>query len=110
MARLFNWKSGSRTRSLSHLAGAVVRNLWLDHRGRHQAQGKDIPGGNDSRHWERGDPYPADTGHADLDGLEAGLGKAARERREKCFKLAHRFIRNAKNSGGVEQAFDRSTR
>ena len=79
----------------------MVRKLLLDHRGRHQAQGIDIPGGNDSRHWERGDPYPAAAGHSDLSGLEAGLGKAARERRETCFKLAHRFITNAKNGGGV---------
>jgi hypothetical protein len=48
------------------------------------------------------DPYPATKGHADLSGVEAGLAKAARERREKCFKLAHRFITNAKNGGGVE--------
>ncbi len=73
----------------------------MDHRGRHQAQGNDIPGGDKSRPWAQVDPYPATDGHAHLSALEAELGGAARGRRETCFKMAHRFIANAKLYGGV---------
>lgn len=79
----------------------VVGRTNLKHRGRHQAQGNDINGGNESKNWALVDPYPADTGHADLTGLEQGLGKAARERRVMCFRQAHRFIDRAKQAGGV---------
>jgi len=72
----------------------------MHHRGRHQAQGKDLPGGR-SCPWARPDPYPAVDGHADLSKLETDVGAAAKERREQCFKLAHRFIDNAKKSGGI---------
>lgn len=73
----------------------------MDHRGRHQAQGGDIPGGDRSHPWAQVDPYPAQDGHTHLSDLEAGLGVAARERRETCFKMAHRFIANAQRAGGV---------
>lgn len=73
----------------------------MDHRGRHQAQGSDIHGGDRSRPWSQVDPYPAADGHTHLSALEAELGKAAAKRREICFKMAHRFIEKAERAGGV---------
>ena len=71
-----------------------------NHRGRHQAQGEDIPGG-DSRNWNEDSPYPATTGHHDLSDLEAGLSDRQKRARTQCFGLAHRFITNAQTYGGV---------
>jgi hypothetical protein len=75
--------------------------LALNHRGRHQAQGHDIPDGDCSRNWAQDSPYPAATGHIDLTSLEAELGEAARAARSVFFRLARRFIDNAKKGGGV---------
>lgn len=80
---------------------AVILLSVMDHRGRHQAQGGDIPGGDRSRPWAQADPYPADRGHVDLSSLEADVGAAARARRDRCFRLAHRFIDKAREGGGV---------
>ena len=73
----------------------------VKHRGRHQAQGHDIPGGDCSRNWAQTDPYPAVVGHNDLEGLEGELAGAAKAARAPCFRLAHRFIDNASKYGGV---------
>jgi hypothetical protein len=77
----------------------VVAPVGVNHRGRHQAQGNDI--GDKSRPWARPLPYPAEDGHADLSTLAEDIGEAAREKRELCFKQAHRFIRSAHDAGGV---------
>jgi hypothetical protein len=73
----------------------------MDHRGRHQAQGSDIPGKNHSLHWGCLAPYPAAEGHVLLTDLEGDLKESARKKRAIPFKLAHRFIDNAKKGGGV---------
>ena len=77
----------------------------MNHRGRHQAQGHDVEGGDKSRKWAQANPYPADVGHADLSGLEGELEAAARARRQIPFLMAHRFIDNAKSGGGVGPTF-----
>lgn len=73
----------------------------MDHRGRHQAQGEDIPTGNCSEPWAQSAPYLASTAHADLSTVEARLSKSARALRAKSFKMARRHINNAQQNGGV---------
>lgn len=73
----------------------------MNHRGRHQAQGRDVAGGTCSHPWAQGAPYPATNGHADLTTLEVGLGAASRARRAACFQMAHRFVTQAEAAGGV---------
>lgn len=73
----------------------------MDHRGRHQAQGYDIPNGDQSKPWAQATEYAASVAHADLTMLADIIGGAARERREACFAMAHRFITNAQKAGGV---------
>jgi hypothetical protein len=79
----------------------IVRAKKLKHRGRHQAQGHDIKGGNESSNWAQGDPYPAATGHTDLSGLERRLGQAAQLARDVCFRQAHQFIDRCRLAGGI---------
>ena len=73
----------------------------MDHRGRHQAQGHDVHGGNCSENWAQSEPYPAAAAHTDLSSVEARLTQAARELRALSFRLARRFICNAHAAGGV---------
>ena len=75
--------------------------MMVKHRGRHQAQGHDVAGGDRSRPWARPLPYPALDAHDDLTGLEGDLNPAAREKRVLSFRQAHRFVDNAKQAGGI---------
>lgn len=73
----------------------------VNHRGRHQAQGSDIPTGNCSQDWGCPEPYPAKNGHEDLTSVEQRLSRSAKEKRAIPFKQARRFINNAQRAGGV---------
>lgn len=74
-----------------------------EHRGRLQAQGRDIPtdGGNVSRNWAQPEPLPAADGHAKLDEIEASLTEDARTIRSVGFRMTRHFIEAARATGGV---------
>lgn len=70
----------------------------MDHRGRLQAQGKNL---EESEAWSQPDPLYADEAKFKLIALEERLSFAERKKRQKAFSKCNAFIVRACRAGGI---------